>query len=32
MEELKNVKIEDYEREKMENLLAVVSKWEREDA
>jgi len=31
-EEIKAVSIEAFEREKMENILAVVSKWEREEA
>ncbi|CAD8084047.1 unnamed protein product [Paramecium primaurelia] len=29
--ELENMSIKEYEKQKMENLLQVVSKWERED-
>ena len=30
-EELKNISVEDFEKEKMENILVVAAKWERED-
>lgn len=30
-EELKNITVEEFEKKKMEELLIVASKWERED-
>jgi len=30
-EDLKNISVEEYEKNKMEKLLAVAAKWERDD-